>query len=879
MLLSTMVSGVVSASQQNSEQIPQEITYVNSENPIEQLTEDNLQITSPEPGFLYLYQLQPIQMPISTSLNLGIAVVIGRSLQIETAPNSYDHAKFVATRIFTNTETVRWDYRYMDGLDMDMDISSGLYFITVYAYDEFENMVDSDSIKVLFIKAGRSDYGVWVNTRYDNGEAYRSQLNLGISDFRAMLETGETKNFKVSMQSQDDTDIQLRFTRTKILESGENVIEARFNVDTECDTSRDYETSVEVRFPHILLNGGEPSEDNNPYFSAKVGYFSTGITTGSPNRVDTTFYFGKDSLLEPAVFRMKLTPDSLDPNSELTFFNNYLTVDELGNEVFQRMFTVAFAPATELTITTIPRQAKIQYDFGASAGTPTQIAFRAEGGVLDDIIQRFMINPLPSFMSFDLTIIGDREFLYQSDRTYDATYALDSEQNGNLVTFAVDDIPERIHATWGIQLGDLGDLKASSYAELNMSHDVSNIALSFFGNEIPFISLDNLPRKIRFENAIDILGGVGNVTIYRGIDEVRDIDVTITYDEVQLIKSFSLQNNFVQISWDIDTSTGIGTLDILRDSNSEISLGTTLTYGDWMFSNTLILRNTHLQLHWDVNRAERRGIIEFSRDQSAGNSVITTTIGKNDWSITNSLELKHTYIEFYWDLPSSESNHGELGMNTNGDEFIHNTLSVMDGGTALLSLGIGIQTNDHIHLGWDNNNGLISNFEWSGNILKLADLTLAVNLPGDLMTINAAFNVGEQGALQLELNKPVDVQFVNVETSRFKIDGHVKFNPNSPIRISWKWGQLGYFTVNTFGQNIGDDFGLKLFWDPANQGNYKYGFNVSAPSFLNTYLNISWFKAANQTFPTIWIIGNPFPGNWGSWHRWLLWDYQWWHVS
>ena len=879
MLLSTFTTGFAIASVDIENNLNEKDLKTDFSNSPEAQLSDQIEIIYPEPGYLYLYQLNPIQMPIVTNLNLGIAVVIGRTLTVETMENDFYYAKFVATKMFTEMEIIRYDYQDIDGLNMDMDISSGFYFVTVYAYDEYGQEVDSDTIKVFYIRTGRSDFGVWINTRFDNGELITAPLEIGLSEFHSMLETGETKDFKASIQNQDDTTVQLRFTRTKILETQENVIETRFNIDTSCDTTRDYETNLEVRFPFITLDGGQPSDDNDPYFSARVGYFSTGIPEGNSNGVNTSFYFGKDSIEDPAVFRMKLTPNSLESSSQLTYYTDYLTVDELGNELFQRRFSVEFAPATDLTITTIPREAKVQYDFGESEGVSTSIAFRAEGGLFDDIIQRFSVDPLPRYMAFDLTIIGSREFLYESDQTYDVRYSIDSEQNGNLVTFELDDVPEQIHATWGIDLGDIGDLQASSFAELEMSHDVSYVALYFLGSEDPLMKVENFPKNIRLENSVDILEGTGNVTILRGIDETRDITFTMTYDQLQLTKTFQLKNDYMHLSWDIDIANGVGIIEIQRDTDTEIQDTTTLNIGDWTFGKTLIMRNSHLQLQWDVNRDERRGSIQLNREPSVGNSMITTFIGKDDWMITNTLELKHTSVELYWDLPSTDNIHGEIGLNTDEQTLLEDTITVTDAGIELLSLSFGIQTEDNIHISWDNDNGVISNFEWSGKLLSVQDLDLSVHLPGDIMTLNADFDIGDSGAIELELNKPVEVNFVDIETNRFKMDGQIKFNANAPLRINWQWGELGYFTINTNGQNLGDDFELKFFWDPAAQSNYRYGFNISATQFLDIYVNVSWYRGVGDIFPTIWVIGNPFPTNWISWNKYLLWDYQWWQVS
>ena len=124
-----------------------------------------------------------------------------------------------------------------------------------------------------------------------------------------------------------------------------------------------------------------------------------------------------------------------------------------GKELFYRSYCVDFEPATELTITSIPSQAKISYDFGESTGSPAKISFRSDGGLIEDIVQRFCIDPLPSFISFDLTLLGEKEFIYESDSSYDVSYSLDSNQKGNLVTFKTLDLPERVHASCGVDLG------------------------------------------------------------------------------------------------------------------------------------------------------------------------------------------------------------------------------------------------------------------------------------------------------------------------------------------------------------------------------------------------------------------------------------------
>lgn len=835
-----------------------------------------IEINYPEASYLYLFKLKPIKMPLSSILGLKHAVVVNRNLKIDTEASGIHHAEFIAKRIFTGWETAhRWDYRSIDGLSIDLDLTTGIYDITTYAYDEGDNKLGSDSIRVLFIKIGRDDFGIRINTKYDGGETFSTPLDIGLAEFGSMLSTGETKKFNVTMQKEDDTSVELRFTKTKIMDNSEKVIETKFNIETLCDTTKDHEVSLEVRFPFALLNEGQLFGSNNPYFSAKVGYESYSSTGGAPNKVDTIFYFGRESIEDPRVFRLKLKPDSLEPDSKLTFFTSYLAVDGSGNEVFQRIFSVGFEPATELTITAIPREAKISYDFGDSAGVPTKISFRAEGGLLDGIIQSFAIDPLPSYMSFDLTIIGKREFLYESDSTYDIAYSLDSEQNGNLVTFEVDEVPTRICATWGLDLGTFGDLSASGFADLDMSEDVERIALFFYGNEIPFIEIENFPKKLRLESFVDIPNGKGNISVSRDMDEARTINAAVTFDDLMLTGELELKNKNTTLSWDIGDLDGKGNITVERDSDSVSNMSASLIYNDWTITGALQLKNEFLQLSWDTDREDRKGNIALSRSESGGSPTISASIAHEGWVLSDSLELKNDYIEFYWDLPSPGSNHAELGLYTSGDEMFYNTLSVVDDSVEILSIGIGIQTEDHFYLSWDYEGGQISNFDWSGRILRLSDVDISVNLAGDVFSIDADLSVGEEGALELSLNKEAAVTFVDSESDHFKVLGSTSFFADSRLNVSWELGESGEFTIYTFSEPVGDEFSLEFIWDPFHTGNYRYGFRLIGEDFIEITRTIKWYSEGGQLV-RIWILGDlQLPGDW---ELQILWDYEWYTV-
>jgi hypothetical protein len=842
--------------------------------PVTVNSDPSITIVSPAAGYLYLFKLQPIKMPFASMFGLGYAVVVGRSINLDTEYANIHHVKFVAKQMLTGWETVRWDYRTMDGLGTDFSLTSGLYTITVSAYNETDHEMSQDSIKVLYMKIGRQDFGVWVNTKYNDGETISTPLQLGMTDFASMLNTGESKQFSVSMQSKDDTNVELRFTRTKIMNNTEKVIETKCNIVTTCDTSKQYEVSVEARFPFIMLAGGQPTEEDNPYFSTKIGYQSS-TGQGGANHVNTTFYVGRENISDPRVFRLAVKPENIGTGSKLMFFTNYLTVNGNGDEIFQRTYSIDFEPATELTITSIPREAKISYEFGRSAGVPTKISLRAEGGVLDDIVQSLLLDPLPSYMAFDLTILGSREFLYESDRSYNISYALDSEQNGNLVSFQVSGLPERMHASWGLALGSLGDLAASSFAELNMSQDVKRLALSFFGNDRPFISLENFPRKLRFESDVNLLNGTGDITLIRGLDEVRKLNISIAHQDMVATKSFELKNNFVQMRWKIDIANGTGFFNVTRDSESVITISSSIQYKDWTFSKTLELCNSHLELSWDINREQRTGSVILSRDAAGGSPSLSFAIEHDGLILDDTLEFNNNYLELIWQLPTQTNTHVQLGLITAGDELFHNTISVVDDGVELFHIGFGIQTDDQYIISWDYINGQITNFNWSGRLLRLTDVDIAVNIAGDVFTVSADITVGQAGAVELQFNKAVAVTFVDTASESFKIHGNVAVNANRRLQLSWELGESGQFTVYTFGQPLGDQFNLEVGYDPQHTGNYKYGFRLIGEHLIRITSTIQWL-AVNGSLVRIWVLSDvPLPGDW---NLTVLWNSQWYSV-
>ncbi len=323
------------------------------------------------------------------------------------------------------------------------------------------------------------------------------KLEIDLLTFKLMLEGGGWRYYTLDFGSGQST-AGIQFSRTQIYVEGESepyvdVVQTQFSFETTSDTTEDYEVSLEVRFPFSLLEKKSKSyvlyenlltnfiknlrndflknifekilyrfnektsdydvlnSEGESYFCVRIGFASPEGDQG-PRRVESRFFFGRNSIWDPKVFRMKITPYDLGGEYKLSYFNSYLTVSDSGSEAFNRVFSVDFEPAAELQITSIPSKAKISYSFGSSAGTATKISFSAEGGTLSNIIQSFLIDPLPSYMAFDLTVLGERSFKYESDNQYSVTYMMDSVEEGELVKVELESLPKTITAEWGLKV-------------------------------------------------------------------------------------------------------------------------------------------------------------------------------------------------------------------------------------------------------------------------------------------------------------------------------------------------------------------------------------------------------------------------------------------
>jgi len=468
-----------------------------------------------------------------------------------------------------------------------------------------------------------ADFGVWIYTKY-NGISNSTKLDIDLTQFTLMLSSLAWKYYNINFEQQGDTRVGIQFSRTQIYVFDESdpyvkVFQTQFDFTTSCETDKEVEVSLEVRFPFSLINKGSITKsylsdspkdiisqklakiskislalserthsklfkiisekligifiktdendvdtqpvlmDSESYFCIRTG-FSSPEGEKVPGKVLTRFFSGRDKLFDPRVLRMNIAPD-IDGESALTFFNSYLSVDESGNEAFSRTFSIEFEPAVELQITSILRELKIRYDFGRSADVSTKVSLQVLGGSLSGIVQHFIIDPLPEYMSFDLTVLGERSFKYEADRQYSVTYTADSMQDGNLIKLELKNLPLIMTVEWGLGVS-LITKTGSGLIDLNMSNDIDEISLSLSGSTTPFIRVTNFPKRIRLEGFIDVPNFNGYIRASKVSDATTTISVPLKFDKWLITGNLEMYNGYGQVSFNLP-----------GNDNSQVSVG------------------------------------------------------------------------------------------------------------------------------------------------------------------------------------------------------------------------------------------------------------------------------------------------------------------
>ena len=648
-------------------------------------------------------------------------------------------------------------------------------------------------------KSTNDDFGVWIHTEY-NGQADSQKLDIDLTTFILMLKSGGWKHYNFNFGSVQAT-AGVAFSRTQIWVDSDNayvdVAQTQFMFETNGDTTEDYEVSLEVRFPfssledkgkskglfetrssnifefiksifsknnNLLLTsflrklssrqeGGEEAPTNlqEENFCVRIGFASPDGDEG-PRRVESRFFFGRNSIWDPRVFRMKITPYDLGGDYKLSYFNSYLTVSDAGSEAFYRVFSVDFDPAAELQITSIPRQAKIGYAFGSTAGAATKISFLAEGGSLSNIVQSFLVDPLPSYMNFDLTILGERKFLYESDRQHSVTYMMEDVQEGELVEVALESLPKKVTAEWGLKVA-LSSWTVSGLIDLDMSSDIGRAAVSLYGSDTPFMEINNFPQHMDVSASLNIQALSGHVTANKFSTGSTTINVPIKWDKWEITGTLYINNGYGFASFN------------LPDSSSD-----------------------HVSVGLDTNGNSLFGMAVTVVDTSIPKQILHVGV---DAVATDNLNIGFDYVG------SEIQNFGFSGKIT---ELIDLVVSVDFSGINLDLSG-----------GWTLGQG--GKFDLGVNedlVIDLSQLELGnVKLSGEIglyegSSISLEWERGQTGKVWFTTNgvgfsPHVEVTLMDANSQEIFFSGGIVLDPSCIIKFEWEWGSTGRFMVFTNG--------------------------------------------------------------------------------
>jgi hypothetical protein len=721
-----------------------------------------------------------------------------------------------------------------------------------------------------------TDFGVWIHTIY-NGIPNSIKLDIDLAQFTLMLSSLAWKYYNIDFEQQGDTRVGIQFSRTQIYVEGESdpyvdVFQTQFDFTTTCETDKDVEVYLEVRFPfsmltkksvvqsdqldsaksivsqklaQILLAFGEKTHnklftiiseklvgihiqtgENNgntqplitnsgDYFSLRTGFISP-EGERLPGKILMRFFSGREKFFDPQILRMSIAPE-INGESSLTYINGYSNVYESGNEAFSRSFSISFEPAVELQITSILRELKIRYDFGQSAGVSTKISLQATGGALSGIVQHFTINPLPEHMSFDLTVLGERSFKYEADQRYSVTYTADSLQNDNLIKLDLKNLPLMMNVEWGLDIG-LVALTGSGLIDVNMSSDIDEVSLSLLGSTTPFIRISNFPKAIRLEASVNVPNLNGYIRASKVSDATTTISVPINFDK---------------------------------------------------------------------------------------------------WSITGNLNMYNGYGQVSFNLPGRDGSQVSVGLDTDNNALFGLDLTVVDTQTStqVLFASVGTIATDNFLLTADSSGGEISNLSFSGMITKLTDIQIKVNYQGLNFEISGTWVLGQDGSFSLEASKTINLTLDNINAGDFILSGSILVNPGGYVKVEWQRGLIGSFIFSTHGINAEANvaFGtknksnayfygkvklapgatVKFTWDWSSNGyfmvfcnlfeeidveayinydsgqqQYQYGFRTLATDIMFTR-TLKWDAPSLRFW---WLGDEPLPSQWDVW---ILWNYEW----
>lgn len=729
-----------------------------------------------------------------------------------------------------------------------------------------ENYFSLKTVEKIF----NQDFGIWVHTKY-NGLEDSKKLEIDLLTFKLMLEGSAWRYYTLDFGLGQST-AGIQFSRTQIYVEDESepyvdVVQTQFSFETTSDTIEDYEVSLEVRFPFSLLEKkskpysinenfinnfiknlrndffknifekilymfNEKTSDydvlnseGESYFCVRIGFASPEGDQG-PRRVESRFFFGRNSIWDPKVFRMKITPYDLGGEYRLSYFNSYLTVSDSGSEAFNRVFSVDFEPAAELQITSIPNKAKISYNFGSSAGTATKISFSAEGGTLSNIIQSFLIDPLPSYMTFDLTVLGERSFKYESDNQYSVTYIMDSVEESELVKVELESLPKTIIAEWGLKVALL-TRTVSGFISLDMSSDLSRAAVSLRDSDTPFMEVVNFPEKLDISANLDVPNLIGYISANKFSSGTTTINVPIKWDKWEITGSLYMNNGYGYAFFNLPDSSSNHT-SVGLDTNGDSLFGIGVSVVDTSLSKQVLyvgvnaVATDNFGISFDYNSASIENFDLVGKITELVDFVVSVDFSGINLDLTTS-----------WTIGQG----GSFELEVNKDLIID--LSQLELGDTKIDGAIGLYEGGSIEVEWVR---------------------------------------GETGYLQvstqgMSFNPEIELSLYDKNSNKIFLQSQLVLNPTCMVKFDWEWGQTGHFTV--FTNNLLEEMFIIVGYNFNSVYNeYQYGFRVDATD-VNIIRTVMW-NTEDGHIPRFWILGdNPLPGNWDVW---LLWNYDWYEV-
>jgi hypothetical protein len=210
-------------------------------------------------------------------------------------------------------------------------------------------------------------------------------------------------------------------------------------------------------------------------------------------------------------------------------------------------------------------------------------------------------------MSFDLTVLGERSFTYESDRSYSITYQMDSVQNDNLVTINLHELPTRMTVEWGLNV-NLFSKTASGFVDLDMSSDIGYVSLTQQDNPAPFFYITDFPKQLRIEGAIDVPNLQGSLTASKYSGSSTQISVPLAYDQWMLSSQLILKDGLVHLFWDLPTENdsrvalGVDTNDNAMLASS-FSLSNRITNANILSLAFEGIATDNLHLSWNYDDA------------------------------------------------------------------------------------------------------------------------------------------------------------------------------------------------------------------------------------------------------------------------------------